>query len=55
MILFYINGEEQSLVTKLVITLGYIFTQYRLSFYLFIFTQLHLLLISFILAKFLEN
>ena len=28
MILFYINGEEQNLATKLVIVLGYNLTQY---------------------------
>ena len=57
MILFYINGEEQSLVTKFVVVLGYNLTQYLLLEINFDKSTiiLHLLLIPFILTKFLEN
>ena len=57
MILFYINGEEQSLATKFVVVLGYNLTQYLLLEINFNKStiRLHLFLIPFMLAKFLEN
>ena len=54
-LLIRILVEKQNLATKLVVTLDYNITQYLFIGGEFVIIELHILLISSILAKFLEN